>query len=194
MSTRSYQQVARADATAQTRRLILEAAIDRFYAGEYDVSLDRIAAAAGVTTRTLLRHFGSKENLVEAAITAGSATVEAERAAKPGDTEAFVRALVDHYETNGDRVLAMLAAEDRYPLVHQVAESGRRQHAAMVERAFAADLEGIGGARDVRAALLVTVTDVYTWALLRRRRGLGRKRTEVAIGGLVDYARGAGTP
>ena len=46
-------------------------------------------------------------------------------------------------------------------------------------------------ARAARAALLETVTDVYTWALLRRRSGLGRNATEAAILGLVNHARGA---
>jgi hypothetical protein len=61
----------------------------------------------------------------------------------------------------------------------------------MVEEGFAADLEGLDrSARAERLALLVAVTDVYTWALLRRRCGLGRKATEAAICGLINHARG----
>jgi hypothetical protein len=61
----------------------------------------------------------------------------------------------------------------------------------MVQECFAADLEGLD--RTVRAerlAMLVAVTDVYTWALLRRRGGLGREATEGAIWGLINHARG----
>jgi AcrR family transcriptional regulator len=193
--SRAYAQVARAAATEETRRAILGAAIERFYAGDYEVSLDGIATAAGVTTRTVLRHFGSKEGLVGAAIADASAGVQDERAAPPGDAVGFVRALVGHYEAMGDHVLRMLAAEDRYPLVRRIAEDGRRQHAAMVARAFAPDLEGLGRReRAMRLALLETVTDVYTWALLRRRSGLGRAATEAALLGLVDHARGGTTP
>jgi len=188
---RTYTQTARAEATEHTREAILEAAIARFRRGEFETNLEAIADEAGVATRTILRHFGSKEGLVEAAIAAETAAVRAERRAPAGDAEAFSRALVSHYEKDGDRVLRLLAAEDRYPLVREATEHGRRVHAEMVEECFAADLEALD--RTVRAqrlALLVAVTDVYTWALLRRRGGLGRNATEAAICGLINHARG----
>src|SRR3954467_5091581 len=189
--TRIYTQTARAEATDKTRNAILEAAIGRFHRGEFETNLDAIAEEAGVATRTILRHFGSKEGLVEAAIAAGNAAVRAERRAPAGDAEAFSRSLVSHYEKDGDYVLRMLAAEDRYPLVRLATEHGRRVHAEMVEECFAGDLEGLHRtARAERLALLVAVTDVYTWALLRRRGGLGRKATETAICGLINHARG----
>jgi AcrR family transcriptional regulator len=192
MTSRAYTQVARAHATEQTRRAILDAGVSLFYAGDYDVALDRVAIAAGVSTRTILRHFGSKEGLIEAAIADQTSAVEAERAAPPGDSETFVTLLVDHYERRGDDVLGLLAAEDRYPLLRRLADDGRRQHAELVASAFAPDLDGLDDrARAARAALLETVTDVYTWALLRRRSGLGRKATEAAILGLVNHAIGA---
>jgi AcrR family transcriptional regulator len=188
---RTYTQTARAEATEQTRKAILKAAIARFHRGEYETNLEAIADEAGVAMRTVLRHFGSKEGLVEAAIAEGTAAVRAERQAPAGDVEAFARALVSHYEKEGDRVLRMLAVEDRYPLVQEATEDGRRMHAEMVEECFAADLEGLDGtARAERLALLVAVTDVYTWALLRRRGGLSRKATEVLICGLINHARG----
>jgi AcrR family transcriptional regulator len=192
--TRDYNQTARANATQQTRDAILEAAIRRFNRGEFDTNLEAIANEAGVATRTVLRHFGSKEALVEAAIAAASAAVRTEREAPVGDVEAFSRALVSHYETDGDRVLRMLAAEDRYPLVREATDNGRRLHAEMVEECFVADLEGLDRpSRAKRLALLVAVTDVYTWSLLRRRGGLSRSATEVAICGLINHARGDGT-
>src|SRR3954451_3947480 len=188
---RAYTQTARAEATERTRKEILEAAIARFRRGEFETNLEAIADEAGVATRTILRHFGSKEGLVEAAIAAGNAAVRVERRAPAGDAEAFARSLVRHYEKDGDRVLRLLAAEDRYPLVRLAAEHGRRVHAEMVEECFAADLEGLD--RTVRAerlAMLVAVTDVYTWALLRRRGGLSREATEAAICRLINHARG----
>jgi AcrR family transcriptional regulator len=188
---RTYTQTARAEATEQTREAILAAAIGLFRRGEFDANLEAIADEAGVATRTVLRHFGSKDELVEAAIAAGSAAVRTERRAPAGDVEAFAGALVSHYERDGDRVLQMLAAEDRYPLVREATEHGRRLHAELVGECFAADLEGLDrAARAERLALLVAVTDVYTWALLRRRGGLSRKATEVAICGLINHARG----
>src|SRR3954454_18268652 len=161
---RTYTQTASAEAAGQTRKAMLEAAIARVRRGEFEMNLGAIADDAGVATRTILRHLGSKEGLVEAAIAAGNAAVRAERRAPAGDAEAFSRSLVSHYEKDGDRVLRMLAAEDRYPLVRLATEHGRRVHAEMVEECFAADLEGLHrAARAERLALLVAVTDVYTW-------------------------------
>jgi AcrR family transcriptional regulator len=190
--TRTYKQTARAEATERTRDAIIEAAVRRFNRGEFDTNLEAIANEAEVTTRTILRHFGSKEGLIESAIAAASAAVRTERRAPAGDVEAFTRALVRHYERDGDRVLQTLAAEDRYPLVREASENGRRLHAEMVEECFAADLDGLDrAARAKRLALLVAVTDVYTWALLRRRGRLSRSSTEAAIRGLINHARGA---
>src|SRR4051812_16864942 len=116
---RTYTQTARAEATEQTRKAILEAAIARFRRGEFETNLEALADESGVATRTILRHFGSKEGLVEAPVPGGNAAVRAERRAPAGDAEAFSRALVSHYEKDGDRVLRMLEAEDRYPLVRE---------------------------------------------------------------------------
>jgi AcrR family transcriptional regulator len=191
MSVRAYNQVARAKATEQTRQAIIDAAVELFYLGEYEAELERIATRAGVTTRTVLRHFGSRDGLTEAAIASQARAVQAKRAARPGDARAFVVALVDHYEAEGDRVLRTLAVEDRYPTVHRAVEDGRRLHAKLVSEAFAADLEPLASAARARLlGVLVAVTDVHMWALLRRRAGLDRKSTEAEILGLVNYARG----
>lgn len=188
---RAYTQTNRAASTEQTRRAILQAAIRRFYLGDYETNLEAVAEEAGVSTRTVLRHFGSKDALLEAALLAAAEDVRERRRAPTGDVAAFTTALVDHYEADGDAVLRSLAAEERFPLVQRVNEGGRRLHAEMVEEAFARDLDGLDGeTRAERMALLVAVTDVHTWALLRRRGGLDRAATERAVRGLIDHARG----
>lgn len=192
MSSRTYTQIARADATQRTRRAILDAAQALFEVdGVLDPPLDRVAERAGVTTRTVLRHFGSKEGLMEAAIADGSARVMADRAAPPGDVTTAVRKLVDHYEEMGDRVLRLLAAAERNPVVKQVTDNGTALHVRWVEDVFAPFLDGLApAARRARVALLATVTDLHAWALLRRRHGLSRRATEEAIRGLVVHAKG----
>ena len=59
----------RARAVEETRRRILDASVDLH--GERlvaDISLDDIAERAGVSVQTVLRHFGSRAGLVEAAV------------------------------------------------------------------------------------------------------------------------------
>ncbi len=192
MQARPYAQVARAESTERTRRAVLDAARELFESeANYGLPLDLVAERAGVSTRTLLRHFGSKEGLIEAAIADAEARVARTREAAPGDVPTAVRRLVDHYEEMGDGVLHRLAEAERYEAVRRVTESGTRMHLRWIEEVFAPDLSGLGHRRrDQRIALLASVTDVYIWGLLRRRQGLSRTETEAAIRGLVEYARG----
>jgi AcrR family transcriptional regulator len=194
MTVRPYNQVARAEATERTRRAIVDAAQALFGEEElYDLPLDRIAARAGVSTRTLLRHFGSREGLFEAALADAEATVAASRQAESGDVDGAIGALVDHYEAVGDETMRRLAAADHYPLVRRVVESGERLHREWVAEVFASDLKQLERpARERRLALLATVTDVYIWQLLRRRHGLDRAAVQDAIRALVEQARTAG--
>jgi AcrR family transcriptional regulator len=192
MTTRTYRQTRRADATERTRAAILDAAQELFRDDpQLDPSLEAVAARAGVSTRTVIRQFGSKEGLLEAAIAAGVAATQATRHAEPGDVAGAVRAIVAHYEGMGDEVMRWLSLADRLPVVRRVTERGTETHYEWVEEVFAADLEGLPhGERRARRAALATATDVYVWHLLRRREGLGREATQSAMLGLVEGVRG----
>jgi AcrR family transcriptional regulator len=191
MTARTYTQTRRADAAERTREAILDAAQALFRADpQLDPSLDAVAARAGVSTRTVIRQFGSKEGLLEAAIAAGVASTQTTRHADPGDVEGAVRAIVVHYEALGDDVMRWLALADRLPVVRQVTERGTESHLDWVEEVFAPDLDGLSrGERRARRAALATATDVYVWHLLRHREGLGRDATREAMLGLVEGAR-----
>jgi AcrR family transcriptional regulator len=195
MTTRTYRQTRRADATERTRGAILDAAQELFRADpQLDPSLDALAARAGVSTRTVIRQFGSKEGLLEAAIAAGVEAAQATRRAEPGDAAGGVAAVVAHYEAMGDEVVRWLALAERLPFVRRVTESGVESHYAWVEEVFAPDLEGLPqGERRARRAALATATDVYVWHLLRRREGLGREATRAAMLAMVEAARRGGT-
>ncbi len=188
--SRGYTQTQRADSTAATRRAILDAAIHLFRAErDPDPSLERVAEWAGCSTRSVIRHFGSKERLIETAIANGTATAIADRRAEPGDVAGAVRRLVDHYEDQGDEVMRWLASAERYPLLRQVTEAGARSHREWVQETFAPDLDRLSPSeRRRRLAALATVTDVYVWHLLRRREGLGRGTAEGEILSLVEAA------
>lgn len=191
---RTYTMTSRARAVEETRRRILAASAELH--GERlvaDIGLDDIADRAGVSVQTLLRHFGSRSGLVEASIRHARAEVEAERRSPVGDVGAAVRTIVDHYERRGDAVLVMLAQERHEELMRQVTEDGRRLHRAWVAEVFAPYLPGSGDA-EALIDLLVVATDVYTWKLLRRDRGLSRDLTENRIHRLVTTLLGADAP
>jgi AcrR family transcriptional regulator len=191
MTTRTYRQTRRADATERTRAAILLAARELFREDPgFDPSLEALAERAGVSTRTVIRQFGSKEGVMEAAITAGVEDAAVTRHAEPGDVAGAVHAIVTHYEGMGDEVMRWLALADRLPMVRRVTERGVETHLVWVDAVFAPDLEGLPrAARKARRAALATATDVYVWHLLRRREGLGRDGTEAAMLGMVEAAR-----
>ena len=192
-TTRAYRQTRRADATERTRATILAAAQAAFRADPgRDPSLEAVAESAGVSIRTVIRQFGSKDGLMTAAIEDGMAESATDRSVAPGDVEGAVRKLADHYEADGDEVMLWLSLAERLPHVRRVTERGTEMHVEWVEASFAPDLEGLPRAsRHARVAALATAFDVYTWHLLRRREGLGREATHDAILALVEGARGA---
>jgi AcrR family transcriptional regulator len=191
---RPYRMVARANAAQATAARLLDAAVTQFTDQPYeDVSLEEIAQTAGVTKRTLLRRFGSKDALFVAAMDrAAHQMMRARDAAPVDDVPGAVTNLVDHYERWGENRLRLLAQEDRIPVVADNVKGGRRYHWSWVEQTFAPLLAGLeGSARTRRTAALVAITDVYTWKLLRRDLGLSRADTEQLLVELLAKLEGA---
>ena len=185
----------RAKATEETRRRILQAAFDlqsRHLA--FEIVLDAVAAEAGVSVQTVLRHFGSRAGLFDEAVLFAQDQIAEERRAPVGDVAGAIRVLVDHYEKRGDLALIMLAQEGTYEGVRRMSDRGKAMHRAWVAEVFAASLDDLGGldgddqdgdARDELLDLLVVATDVYAWKLLRRDRALSRDVTEHRLNTLV---------
>ncbi len=178
---RPYRMAARADAAEATANRVLDAALELFTDNPYeDVSLEAVAKEAGVTTRTVLRRFGSKEALFgEAMQRAVSEMITHREAAPVGDVAGAVANVIGQYERWGTNRLRMLAQEDRIPVIAEWVRGGREWHWAWVQRVFAPSLAGLrGAARKRRVAALVALTDVYTWKLLRLDLRLSRGETE----------------
>lgn len=186
---RAYHMVARAASAAATSDRILDAAVEVFWEHPgRQLSLDEVARRAGVTIRTVLRRFGSRDGVMAAAGERESNRIGEQRnTAAPGDVAGSIHVLVDHYEETGDRVLTMLSEEARIPTLQAIADRGRRMHRDWCARVFAPALAGLDDdARRRRLAQLVAVCDVYTWKLLRRDAGLSRAETEYAIVELLE--------
>jgi AcrR family transcriptional regulator len=187
--SRPYRMVARAESAAATRERILDAAVEAFWElpGE-QVSLDEVARRAGVAVQTVIRRFGGRDGLFAAAAEREAERVRRQRDEAPvGDVPGAVRVLVDHYEAMGDRVLTLLAEEERVPGLREIADRGRVLHRDWCARVFAPALEGrVGAERRRRLAQVVAICDVYTWKLLRRDAGLSRRQTELALLELLE--------
>jgi AcrR family transcriptional regulator len=180
---------ARAEAAEATREKILDAVEVAFEELFYDeITLSEIAKRAGVSVQTVLRHFENKEGLFVASYLHTAEKMGADRGPLPtGGPEAIVDDLVDHYERFGDRILWMLAQEEREPILKNLADLGRLYHLQWCRQAFAPALEGLRGkVRDRRLAQFVTGTDIYTWKLLRRDRSLSKQQTKLAMRELIE--------
>jgi AcrR family transcriptional regulator len=186
---RPYRMRARAEAAAETERSIFSATrrlvAERPFA---QVTLDDIASQAGVTVQTVIRRYGSKDGLIRAVADAVHSEVREQRFEAPvGDIGGAVSNLVEHYEQTGDETFRLLCQEEQVPVLGEVLETGRAMHRDWVARAFAPWLDPLRGAeRTRRAAQLVAVCDLFTWKLLRRDLGLGRRQTEHAIREMLE--------
>jgi AcrR family transcriptional regulator len=180
---------ARADAAEATLKRVLEVAVRLFTDHPYDdVSLELVATEAGVSKRTVLRRFGSKETLFGEAMTMARGEMIAHRQAAPvGDVPGAVANVVGQYERWGANRLRLLEQEDRIPLIAEWVQGGREWHWGWVEQVFSPQLSGLRGAeRRRRIAALVVLTDVYTWRLLRLDLKLSRADTERTLVDLIN--------
>jgi AcrR family transcriptional regulator len=184
---RPYRMTSRADAAHATAERILDAVTELFWERPTDqVVLRDVAERAGVTVQTVLRRFGDKEALLAAAADRAMSRTESERTVPPGDVDAAVEVLLDHYERIGTRVLRLLAEEMGSPTLREFADRGRTLHSEWCSAVFAPTLEPLRGVeRQRRLAQLVAVCDVHTWKLLRLDAGLSRRQTQIALSELL---------
>jgi AcrR family transcriptional regulator len=180
-SPRGYRMAARAQAAARTAHDILAGTAGLWRERPVDeITLSDIAERAGVSVRTVIRRFGSREGVIAACIAQDAAGIDAERAqASVGDVAGALEVLLAHYERDGDAVLRTLALEGKVPEATSIVNAGRALHREWCARVFAPFLPpDADAAYPVRLDALVAATDVYTWKLLRR--DLGRSPGEVA--------------
>jgi AcrR family transcriptional regulator len=196
---RSYKQVARAKAQERTRETLLQAATEEVERdGWTQASLESVAERAGVSKQTALRHFGSKQGLLDAVIHRTSSIVVKERAEAPiGDIPGAVANLMRHYERYGeivsrllpyrDAVVRVLGQERRDSIVGRAVDRGHEVHEEWVMRTFEPQLANLEPrTRRRRLAQLVAVCDVYVWKILRRDLGLDVPHTEEALVELIE--------
>lgn len=185
-SSRPYVMKARAEASAATRERILAAARDLLVTHSFnEMTIEAIAARAETTVRTVLRIFASKEELFAEALHSLGELGHA--AIIPGNVAAMVSSTFDFYEKVGDTVIRWLADEPRLPAMQAHLNLGRRHLRAWVAEAFASELKR----RDPEARkplhdALIIAFDVYTWKLLRRDFGLGRKAAQAVVESIID--------
>jgi AcrR family transcriptional regulator len=190
MTTRAYQQTARAEQTTANSERMVAAAVELLETTPRvrEVTLDAVAARAEVTVRTILRRFGSRDGLLDAAFRRMADDLRANRPLpQAGDVDGAVKSLTAQYERFGDFVLKMLEQEHDLPVLGDLVAFGRSQHRAWLEQVFAPQLASLDAdERKRRVIELYAATDVYLWKLFRQDFRLTRKQTDEAFRNLID--------
>ena len=184
---RPYVMTARAAKAEATRARIRASAVALYCNSAIeDFTLEEVARRAGTTVQTVLRAFGSKDELIYAALEEMAAGGVFLKPAQPGDVRAAVTSFFDIYESVGDLVMQRLSEERRRPALKATLDQGRENHRDGVKTAFAPQLERLhGAARAQLLSALIVVTDVYVWKLLRRDMALGRTASEAIVRNMV---------
>jgi len=185
---RPYVMTARAAKAEATKARIRASAIELYSAGAIEeFTLDEVARRSGTTVQTVLRIFGSKEDLLFGALEVMADRGVPLRTTQPGDVAEAVTAIFDVYETMGDFVMQRLNDERRHPALKPLLAIGRRGHRTWVKTAFAPCLQKLQGSEQSQLRhALIAVTDVYVWKLLRRDSGLSRAAAEAIVRKLIN--------
>lgn len=186
VTPRPYRLGKRAAAAQRTTDAIVDAALAFIPARSWeDLTIGEIADRAGVTERTVLRHFSTKDDVARACSARAIEQVRAQRRGAPGTSlDDAVTELVAHYEERGDTALWLLDHARRVPVLAEAAADGSAMHEDWVRGVFGEPVRALGldaPERRQRMAALSAATDVHTWHILRRRSGLTRRDTEAAL-------------
>ncbi len=179
----------RAEAAAETERAIFTATATLWRERPFaEITLEAIAESAGVSVRTIIRRFGSREGLLETCIKNEASDIESDREkAKVGDVEGALEYLLKDYEAYGDAIIKTLAVEDQIDAAKAVLRAGRHYHREWCERIFAPFLPEITNSNyEPMLTAFVAATELYLWKLLRRDLGYDLEQTKQTFLRLVN--------
>lgn len=183
--TRTYTLKRRAESQAETRRRIVEAAVELHSSvGPARTTFSMLAERAGVQRNTLYAHFPDERSLLMAC----SGLVE-ERDPLP-DAEPWQRiadrrerlrtgllAIYSWYERHADLLACVMRDAEHYPLTQEIV-------ALRFEPFFATYREVLGAKLGARQrAMLEVALSFYTWRVLARDAGL---KHAAAVGTMVQ--------
>ena len=171
---------ARAEKMARTEERIMRTAVSLWKEKSLrDITLEMIAENAGVTVRTLLRKYGSKDGVIQASMESEAARAAVTRmlpvSSDPGE---LISSLLDEYESMGDAVIRTIYLSDELPVAADILARGRAIHREWCEMSFGQYLCASDAAeRELRLTSIIAATEIYLWKLLRRDMGKSPEET-----------------
>ena len=178
---RKYDMTQRAELAAQTPQIILKALVELWL--EYpihEITLDKVAEQSGITVRTILRKYGTREGLFEAAILEDVTAIQSIKdEAQIGNIPQAVSVLMKEYEATGPAAIRTLAAENEIPIVGQILKHAREMHMKWCIRVFGLYLPPKSNENyHWLLGAIYAATDVNKWKLLRIDLGFSKTETE----------------
>lgn len=171
---RNYSMDKRSQLAKKTEQRILQALVDLFLEESLrDITLEKIAERSGITVRTILRKFGSKEGLFMATMELDILGIESiKEKTRVGDIDHIVECMLEEYETTGKAGIRLLALEHEMAMAAEFLNKGRMFHSKWVERVFAPYLPSDDKKkRHAMIGALYVETDINGWRLLRLDMG-----------------------
>lgn len=177
---RSYQMSARADQVARNDQKIRDAVAELWLKLPLpELTLEKVAARSGVTVRTILRKYGSKEGLIKNLIENDGGRFTSKRMqVTPGDLPGILDALLEEYELMGDAIIRTLTVEYEFPSTAVILEKARAIHRDWCARVFSPFLpDPSTEPYEIILSSFISATEFYLWKLMRKDLGKSPKQT-----------------
>jgi len=153
-----------------------------------EITLDMVAAEAGVTTRTILRKFGSKDGLMAESLSYDPAAISADREnAIVGDIDDILKTLLANYDSMGEAAIRTISLESKHEIARKIGAKGRAQHREWCIKVFAPYLPDQKSPDfEIHLTSFIAVTEVYLWKLMRKDLKLSKKKTFSVFKNMVE--------
>lgn len=177
---RSYHMSARADQVARNDKKIMDAVAELWLELPMpELTLEKVAARSGVTVRTILRKYGSKEGLIKSLIENDGGRFTSNRMqVTPGNLPDILDALLEEYELMGDAIIRTLTVEYEFPSTAVILEKARSIHREWCEFVFSPFLPDQSSDQyEIVLSSFIVATEFYLWKLMRKDLGKSPEQT-----------------
>jgi len=177
----------------RTRTALAGAYLDLLTEGDLRPTAERIAERAGVSPRSVFKHFPDRESLFAAASEIQEGRIRELMADLPDPSapleeriDAFVDQRARFHEFVSPVRRSALLTEPFSPVIAERLKMAREAGAAHVGHVFAPELDALRGrAREDLHAALCAIAAWPTWESLRRHQGLSADRARVILRNMV---------
>ncbi|MFB6340195.1 TetR/AcrR family transcriptional regulator [Saccharicrinis sp. FJH62] len=153
-----------------------------------DITLEMIAKESGVTIRTILRKFGSKEMLLEECVSLDAPDImHGRETVIVGDVDQTLQTLLSNYESMGEAAVRTINLEPELDIARKIGEEGRKKHREWCARMFAPYLPKPDTSHyETDLTAFIACTEIYLWKLMRKDLKMGEEQTLAVFKKMVE--------